>query len=225
MRRIAYLALVPLILIALFVATVSTQAQIDVLRFKVIKNPDAQLIAALVGEVDVLTQRTRTGDIEFLDSEGFTITSRIGFHISFIGFNIRADQSYRRPEITFWPLADVGFRHALAHSFDRDTIVEALGGYVKHPVESMVPPQYGEWHSPDVEAHSFDPGDPFATTLYNPVTGENSDTCSILRYAGYTFVDAGSIGIVDATDYWNMPNAEPLPEMEVFSPTYEVDPQ
>jgi ABC-type transport system substrate-binding protein len=222
MRKNAYLALAVLLPILLFVPMGVTEPagpEIDVLRYQVIRNPDAQLIAMLNGDIDVLTQRTRPADIEDLYTAGFTITDTSGFHICFIGFNIREDQSYRREDITFWPLADVDFRHALAHSLDKLGILPSVGGYVKTPLDSMVPQIYAGWHNHDVDGHPFNLGDPFTSP-----PGEHS-TCGILKAAGYTFVDAGTIGVVDDCDYWRMPNVDPLPQMEVFSPLPTDDPQ
>jgi peptide/nickel transport system substrate-binding protein len=211
MRKIAYLTLVSLISIVLLAPLASAQVygpKVDVLRNKVIQNPDAQIEAMQNCTVDVLTRLTRASDIEKLEGEGFTITSTPGFHICFIGLNIRT-----------WPLSDIHFRHALAHSFDRETIVAMLGGYIKLPVDSMVPPVYGGWHNPEVNPHPFNLGNPFFST-----PGEHS-TCSILMAAGYTFVDADGSGTVTPPDYWEMPNGERLPDLHVLTPTIEVDPQ
>lgn len=223
MKRVAYLALVSLMLMVLLVPVVSTQEtrgpKIDILRHTVIRSPDAQLQAMQDGEVDVLTQRTRPTDIDSLSENCYTITSTHGFHICFISFNVRPDQSYRRPEINYWPLADVNFTHALAHSVNKLEIL--AGNWVKTPLDSMVPPIYGGWRSPEVDPHPFNLGDPLANTVYP----DDHSTCGILRYGGYHFVDADNNGIVTTPDYWTMPNGEPLPQMEVFSPTCEVDPQ
>ena len=58
--------------------------EIDLFRAKVIKTPDAGLIAMQTEEGVVLTDIRRTGDIEKLDSDGFTITSAAGFHMGHI---------------------------------------------------------------------------------------------------------------------------------------------
>ena len=223
LRRIAYLALVPLMLLVLFAPMVSAQngPETDVLRYLVIRSPSAQLLAMQYGQIDVLTQRTNQDHIEDLDYEGFTITSTQGFHICFIGFNIRANQSYRRPEIDFWPLADVNFRHALAHSLNKTEIAAEYGGYVKSPLDSMVPPIYGTWHNPYVDGHPFKLGHP----INSPPT-EHS-TCGLLKAAGYKFQDEWPPLVVDSHDYWltPFPDESPLPQMNVLSPLEWVDPQ
>lgn len=181
-------------------------AEIDKLRFGVIRHPDAQLIAMQTCIVDVWSTlnafcntqaltlaspcQMRPSDIETLDEEGFTITHAPAFHVKFMGINIRPDQSYRgRPEVG--PvLSDVNFRHALVHCYNREETVAEIKGYTATPTRSLVPPAQGGWLNPEVPVHPYNPGDPTATTVYDPSTGEYEDACSILRYGGYTY-DAG----------------------------------
>lgn len=230
-RKVEIVLLVTMIVILGLSMVQMTPAQeerrgpkIDKLRMKVIKSPDAQLIGMVNREVDILEGLIRTGDIEELDSRGFTITSALGFHMGHIAFNLRPDQSYRRPEITFWPLADVNFRHALFHLYNQKEIVPAIYKYIVEEVRSLVPPAQAEWTNPSVPTHPYNPGDPFATTVYNPETGENHDACSILRYGGYSFVDADGGGTVTPDDYWKDPYGTPMPDLRMFTPTYEVAP-
>lgn len=218
-KNILPIILVLLLAMILIVPRAFPQPKVDVLRYLVIKSPDAQTMAMKLGMIDVLTGLTRPVDVHELEDYGCTITYTSGFHIFFTGFNVRADQSYRRPEITFWPLADVNFRHALAHSLNRDAIQEMIfDWWLTNNATSMVPPSLDEWHNPDVDPHPFNLGDPFTSP-----PGEDS-TVGILLTAGYTFVDADSSGTVTNADYWNMPNDDPLPDLYMLSPTYEVDP-
>jgi hypothetical protein len=222
MRKIACVAFVLIISLFMFVPSVSTQEsvygpEIDVLRYKVFSHPDDMLVAMQTCQADISADLIRSGDIETLAKEGFTVTSTRGLHLSFIGFNCREDQSYRRPEITFWPLADVNFRHALAHSFDRVGICTDSFDYLVNPVDSLVPPSQGGFYNPG-EAHPFSLGDPFAETVYP----NDHSTCGILRYGGYTFMDADSSGTVTTIDYWLMPNGEPLPEIRILAISPEV---
>lgn len=230
MRKIACLALASLMLMVLLTPMVLAQngPKIDVLRYQVILNPSFDFYPPhemLWRWIDVLTQMSEPEDIETLADQGFTVTYTPGFHICFIGFNIRPDQSYRRPEINFWPLADINFRHALAHSLNKQGILAATSGYVKSPLDSMVPPSLSAWYNPATPEHPFNLGDPFGNTVYNPETGENEDTCSILRYGGYEFVDADYSGDVTREDYWLCPNGDPLPEMEILFPEGNNDMQ
>lgn len=166
--------------------------EIDVFRAKVIKSPDAQLIAMLSEGGVVLTDILRTGDIEKLDDEGFTVTSAPGFHMGHIGYNIRPNRDYLTPPYSCNPdaayvLSDVNFRHALFHFFNREGIVSSIHGYVVTPIQSLVPPAQGGWVNPTVPLHQYNPGSKTATTEYNPATGDNEDACSILRYGGYLY--------------------------------------
>jgi peptide/nickel transport system substrate-binding protein len=182
-----------------------------VLRNKVIRNLDAQIVALQTCQADILSGLIRKADIEKLNGEGFTITSTYGFHIFFIGFNVRPGHSP--------PLDDQAFRHALAHSLDKTGIL-GTHGYLKAPVHSMVPPSLGEWHNPAVDPHPYNPGDPFTSP-----PGEHS-TCGILKEAGYTFEDADLSGTVTSPDYWTMPDGDyPLPDICILTPLLEVAPQ
>jgi ABC-type transport system substrate-binding protein len=220
----------------------------DVLRMPVIRHPDAALIAMQTGTADVWSNLAspmdvywhklgevnggllRTGDIEKLAADGFTITWAPGFHIGHIGYNIRplAIQQERRPGLTVWPLADVHFRHALFHLWDQQTYIAAMFGWTVAPINDLVPPAQGGWMSENVEEHPYNPGDPFA-----PLSGEDASSggpqcgksaCRILKDAGYTFVDADSSGTVTAPDYWRCPNGDPVPYMELWTPTWETAP-
>ena len=228
------------ILTAIFTVTtvVSQEPQrgpeIDKLRFQVIQSPDAKLLAMKTCISDVWSYlhafcntealifecpgEKRIGDIEELDAEGFTILTTPAFHVKFSGVNIRPDQSYRRPEITFWPLADVSFRHALVHCYDQEGIVASIKGYTATPIRSLIPPAQGGWVNPGVPAHPYNPGDPFTST---PGDGTS---CGILKASGYTFVDADASATVTPPDFWLMPNGDPLPDLRMFTPTYEASP-
>lgn len=226
-------------LTVLVVPKVSAQIRgpnMDTLRFTVIKSPDAQLLSMLRHDTHVLPSLSvpmdlwssllgeanggliRTADIGPLEMEGFTITSNPGFHIGHIAYNIRPDQSYRRLDVTFWPLADVEFRHALIHGYNQTGIIPDIYDYIATPTRSLVPPAQGDWYNPAVPEHPFNLGDPFTSP-----PGEHS-TCGILLGAGYTFVDADVSGTVTDDDYWNMPNSDPLPRMVIWTPLLEVAP-
>jgi ABC-type transport system substrate-binding protein len=240
MKRIVCLAFAVLMLTVLFVREVSAQPGpvTDILTFQVITGPDAKLAAmtATPPTADVwpslsvpmdlwsslLEEKnggfTRTGDLAILDSIGCLITQEYGFHTGSIVYNIRADQSYRRPEVTYWPLKDVEFRHALFHSFNHLPIIESIFGYIATPVRSLVPRAQSRFYNPAIPAHPFNQGDPFTSS-----PGEHSSV-GILKSVGYTFVDADSSGDVTDTDYWKCPDGSPLPKMEVLTPALASEP-
>lgn len=171
--------LVPLLATLLMIPMVSAQngAEIDVIRYYVVMSPDAQLLAMLEGDGDQLTDLIRTADIETLDSQGFTITSDLGFHMGYIGWNIRDTDTIRgesawaiendyeyRTDIDYWPLHDIEFRHALIHGYDQLGIIPPIYGYTVTPVRTLIPPAQSEWYSPEVPEHPFNLGDPFEIT-------------------------------------------------------------
>jgi ABC-type transport system substrate-binding protein len=109
-------------------------------------------------------------------------------------------------------LHDAEFRHALIHCYDQLGIIPPIYGYTVTPVRSKVPPSQGPYYNPNVPTHPYNPGDPFTSTP------SDHDSCGILKAAGYTFVDVGSIGVVDSADYWKMPNGDLLDRYVIWTP-------
>ncbi len=193
----------------------SQSSALDLLRFRVIETYDSRLLAMQTEVTDVLPDLIRTSDIEKLDYDGFLVTQDVGFHIGFLAYNIRDTatiNSYYRPEVSYWPLHDVEFRHALFHCFDQSTIISQIYGYTATPVRSLVPPAQSKYYNPGVPEHPYNPGNPFTS-----LPGEHS-TCGILKAAGYTFTDADSSGTITAADYWKCPDDSPLPYLEIWWP-------
>jgi len=206
----------------------------DVLRHEVVKSPDAELVAMQTGQVDYMPDLIRTPDIEKLDSEGNLITQDLGFHMGFIGYNIRdlasplrspsgtgwlnsSRYSYRLG-VAYWPLADVEFREALVRCYDQLGIIPPLYGYIVSPIRSLVPPAQSKYYYAAVQSYPYNPGNPFTSAP------SDQTTCGILMAAGYTFVDAGVLGVVDAYDYWKCPNGSPLPKMVLWEPLLDISP-
>jgi len=178
----------------------------------------------------------RVSDVETLDADGNLITQDLGFHMGFIGYNIRdlaSTQrvsggagwknldvySYRSDLIGhYWPLAHVEFRHALVHCYDQLVIIPPIYGYTVTPVRSLVPPAQSKYYNPNAMAHPYNPGNPLTTPA-----GDGS-TVGILKLAGYTFVDGDSSVTVTDADYWKSPNGEPLPHMVLWTPLIDVAP-
>jgi ABC-type transport system substrate-binding protein len=190
--------------------------EMDVLRHVVIKSPDAALIAMQTGIADFSPDQIRTADIEKQDADGMLITQDLGFHMGFIGWNLREDQTYRDRTEPYWPLKDVEFRHALIHAYDQLGIIPPIYGYIVTPVRSLVPPAQSKYYNPAVPEHPYNPGDPF--------THEAGTACGILWDAGYRFNDAGTTGVVDDADFWRCPDNSPIPHIDIFTPLMEVAP-
>jgi ABC-type transport system substrate-binding protein len=182
---------------------------IDQMRLLVIKTPDAQLIGMQTEAIHVLTDLIRTGDIEKMDRDGFTITSAPGFHMGHIGFNIRPDQSYR---VAYGAdaghvarlapiLSDPNFRHAMFHCYNQEEIVASIYKYIVTPIRSLVPPALGGWGSPAVPTHPFNPGDKNADT--------NAGTCGVeCSYVNRYPNDHSASGILRAGGYIYMPGPD-----------------
>ena len=152
------------------------------------------------GAADFSPDQIRTGDIEKQDADGMLVTSDMGFHMGFIAYNIRPTSiinSYWRNEtghrapVSYWPLHDMEFRHALITCYDQLGIIPPIYGYIVTPVRSLVPPAQSKYYNPGVPEHPYNPGDP----LTSPA-GEHSSV-GILKAKGYTFVDAGTIGVIE----------------------------
>ena len=222
-KVIVAIMLVSMLATILMVQTTFSQIgpEMDILRHEVIKSPDAALIAMQTGVCDFSPDQIRTPDIEKQDEDGMTITEDLGFHMGFIAYNIRdlaTIQSYWRPSVTAWPLHDVAFREALITCYDQLGIIPPIYGYIVTPVRSLVPPAQSKYYNPAVPEHPYNPGNPFTSTA-----GDGT-SCGILLAAGYTFVDAGTTGVVDDADYWKCPDNSPVPYMELWTPLIGVAP-
>jgi len=225
-------------LIVLVVPLVYADPEMDVLRFVVIQSSQTKSIAMQIGAVDIWPSPSNAmdlcsvpeaqaddlmtdNDIITLNDAGFKILQDPAFQVGFIGFNIRDTatiRSYYRPEITYWPFADVRFRHALIHCFDQLGILQWDYGFTVMHARSLVPQSQRKYFNPYVPEHLYNPGNPFTS-----LSGDGS-SCGILMDAGYIFVDVGTIGVVDAADYWNCPNGSPLPRMVLWTPLISVAP-
>jgi ABC-type transport system substrate-binding protein len=211
---ISLLAIIPLIPMA---SAQQPGPMSDILRGKVITSPDAALLAMMTDEADVSPDQIRTTDIETQISAGFLVTSNRGFHMGYIAYNIRADQSYRRDlGGQDWPLADPAFRHALIHGYDQLGIIPPIYGYIVTPVRSLVPPAQAYWYNPNTPPHPFALGDPVTSPA-----GEHS-TCGVLKAAGYTYDDRGTGDTAD--DRWKDPDGLPLPQMVIWTPLESIAP-
>jgi ABC-type transport system substrate-binding protein len=208
----------------------------DVIRHKVVQSPDQSLLQMRNDIVDSSEGLIRVTDVETLDSDGNLITQDLGFHMGFIGYNIRDLAStarvangpgwknltaygYRSDLIGhYWPLAHVEFRHALVHAYDQLSIIPPIYGYTVTPVRSLVPPAESKYYNPNALTHPYSPGNPITTPA-----GDGS-TVAILKAAGYTFVDADSSGTVTDADYWKTPDGGDMPHMNLWTPLIGVAP-
>ena len=211
--------------------------KIDVLRHEVIRSPGPARIAMLSGYDDMSPDQIRTEDIIAQaagkdtipgTADDLTVTEDLGFHMGYIAYNIRdaATVNLNRSdrlqgamdEVDYWPLHDVEFRHALIHCYDQLAIIPPVYGFIVTPVRSLVPPAQSKYYNTAVPAHPYNPGDPFADTMYNGT--HFKDSCSILRAADYEFVDFDDSKTVTDADYWNCPGGARMPDMVIYTPLF-----
>jgi ABC-type transport system substrate-binding protein len=114
------------------------------------------------GGSDVWSGMIRPTDIEEMDHQGKTVSSRGGLHYCRIMINLK------KP-----PLDDINFRHALAHLVPKDRIIGNLFKYIVVKVDTPVPPAQALWYNDKVDPHA-----------YSPVEAE-----AILADAGYKKID------------------------------------
>ena len=101
-------------------------------------------------------------ELEPLQQDGnFTIYSRgPGFGTTFLTFNVHPgtnmdDANYVRPEARAW-FDNVAFRQAVAHSVDKDAIIEETLGGLGYPQWSSISPATGDFHNPGVQRYAYD---------------------------------------------------------------------
>jgi len=199
---------------------------IDALRLKVWYQEPTDVYTQRLREmqnctIDALTGLIRSSDVDTLESECYTITSAPGFHVGFIGFNIRPDQSYRPRSdnsLVAKVLADVWFRFALFKCYDQDNIIASIYGNLVTPVNSLVPPALGGWANPNVPKVPYNPGDKYGSGKWP----SDDSACGVLRYANYTY-DPVEDNWRTPTD-WGAEGNQLIPELKVFTPTYDQAP-
>ena len=124
----------------------------------------AELARFLAGESDahgVLGEEL--AELEPLQEEGnFTIHRRgPAFGTTFLAFNMNpgADpdtgERYLAPEKLEW-FRNTRFRQAVAHSIDKDTIIDQVQHGAGYPQWSSISPAAGDFHNPDVRRYEYD---------------------------------------------------------------------
>ncbi len=100
--------------------------------------------------------------LEPLQEEGdFTIYRRgPGFGTTFLTFNVHPGtnpdgEPYMRPEARAW-FETLEFRQAVAHTVDKERVVEETLGGLGYPQWSSISPATGDFHNPDVRRYEYD---------------------------------------------------------------------
>ena len=124
---------------------------------------DAELTSFLNGESDTYgVLGEDLPQLEPLQEEGnFTIHRRgPAFGTTFLGFNVNPGEIGPRapfvaPEKLEW-FRNTQFRQAVAHSIDKDTIINDVQHGQGYPQWSSISPAAGDFHNPDVRKYEYD---------------------------------------------------------------------
>ncbi len=83
------------------------------------------------------------------------------FGTTFLAFNMNpgknpdTDKAYLTPEKLNW-FRNKTFRHAVAHSIDKDSIINNVMNGLGYPQWSSISPAAGDFHNPDVRKYDYD---------------------------------------------------------------------
>lgn len=120
--------------------------RIDRLCMVIVMNPDAQVMAAESGELDIISDIARPSDIELLArSKRVELSLARGYHGFFLLMNNKAE-----------PWGDARVRRAAAAAIDRNNIVRTVFSGYCEPLNSWLPP-VSPWALPDTGSNRFDP--------------------------------------------------------------------
>ncbi len=138
---------------------------IDEIVYHIVETLEEELALFQAGETDahgvlgeeypVLEPQQEEGD--------FTIHRRgPGFGTTFLTFNVNPGTDpdgmpYMRPEARAW-FENLEFRQAVAHSVDKERVVEETLGGLGYPQWSSISPATGDFHNPGVRRYEYDPG-------------------------------------------------------------------
>lgn len=163
--------------------------RIDKLCMVIIMNPDAQVMAAESGALDIVSDITRPSDIERLArSPKLEMSLARGYHAFFLMMNNRVK-----------PWNDPIVRCAVAQSIDRNNIVRTIYSGYCEPINSWLPP-VSPWALPDTGHNRFDP----------------AAARKLLQKAGYTWNLAGYLVAPDGKP---LPKIKLISPMARVAPT------
>ena len=136
---------------------------LDEVAYLIVEDFDQELALFQAGRTDahgVLGEEYPV--LEPLQEEGnFSIHRRgPGFGTTFLTFNVHpgenpVGEAYVRPEARGW-FDSREFRQAVAHSVDKDAIIEETLGGLGYPQWSSISPAAGDFHNPDVRRYAYD---------------------------------------------------------------------
>lgn len=160
--------------------------RVDKLCMVIILNPDAQIMAAESGELDILGDITRPSDIERLArSKKVELSLARGYHGFFLLMNNKDK---------IW--SDARVRRAAAAAIDRNNIVRTIFSGYSEPINGWLPP-VSPWALPDTGSNRYDP----------------QAARGLLREAGYTWNLAGQLVAPDGRPVKKIKLMTPLARM------------
>lgn len=125
--------------------------RVDHIKFKVIKQPDAQTLAMARRELDILIDLIRPVDIETLNREHRRILSTPGDHFCYLCANLR--------RFPFGPTdgdyPGLALRHAIAHSVPKTVLIGTLFKYIVTLIHVPMSAALGDFGA-DIDQHPFD---------------------------------------------------------------------
>jgi len=140
--------------------------RIEKLCLVIVMNPDAQILAAEAGELDLVSDVTRPSDVDRLRrSPNLEMSLARGFHAFFMIMNNKTT-----------PWNDVRVRRAAARSIDRNSFVRMIYAGYCEPINGWLPP-VSPWALPDTGKNHYD----------------REAAREILRDAGYSWNLAGML--------------------------------
>ncbi|MCD7954051.1 MAG: ABC transporter substrate-binding protein [Synergistaceae bacterium] len=163
--------------------------KIEELAMLIISNPDAQIMAAEAGELDIVSDIARPSDIDLLSAnKNLQMSLARGMHAFFLLLNNRAA-----------PWDDKDVRRAAAMAIDRGSIVRMIFSGYCEPINSWLPPV-----SPWALANSTE-------DIYDP-----ADAKELLKKKGYSWDLAG---MLVAPDGKRLPTMKLLTPLARVAPT------
>ncbi|RLE54734.1 MAG: hypothetical protein DRJ40_10040 [Thermoprotei archaeon] len=119
---------------------------VEKLVIKLLPNPKDEALAVERGEVDITSWHIPIDLARKLKEENFTVVATPSYFYYALYFNLRK-----------WPLNDIYFRRAIAHLVDKDRIVRDILKGAGVPIDTFVPPIFGEWVNRKVKRYEYSP--------------------------------------------------------------------
>ncbi|MDE2991206.1 MAG: ABC transporter substrate-binding protein [Chloroflexota bacterium] len=137
---------------------------LETIEYTIVEDLESELARFLAGEADIHgVLGEEFADLEPLQADAdFTIHRRgPAFGTTFLGFNMNpgtnpdTGEPYLAPEKLKW-FQNVKFRQAVAHSIDKDAIINDVLRGLGYAQWSSVSPAAGDFHNPDVRRYPYD---------------------------------------------------------------------